>query len=59
MKAKNSTAGDNKSKKGSSMDIEELEHTNRKRKLQNKVLEKMVEHLNEQKEEITGKPKKK
>ena len=59
MKAKNSTAGDNKNKKGSSMDIEELEHTNRKRKLQNKVLEKMVEHLNEQKEEITGKPKKK
>ena len=59
MKAKNSATGDNKNKKEPLMDIEELEHINRKRKLQNKVLEKMVEHLNEQKEEITGKPKKK
>ena len=59
MKAKNKVQDKQRNTGERSMVIEELEHTNRKRKLQNKVLKKMVEHLSEQKEGITGKVKKK
>jgi len=37
----------------------DLEHVNRKRKLQNEILKKMVEHLTEQEKEISLKSKKK
>jgi len=45
MKAKNKVQDKERNTGERSMVIEELEHTNRKRKLQNKVLKKMVEHL--------------
>ena len=60
MKAKNNSQNirENEGEKKETTN-EELENTNRKREIQNKVLKRIVEHLNEQKEGITHKSSKK
>jgi hypothetical protein len=59
MKTKNKTSENRENKEDKLRGGIELEKSNRKRELQNKVLKKIVENLNEQKKVNTYKSKKK
>lgn len=59
MKPKNSTQDHPEEKRKKTDNLDVLEHINKKGKLQNKILKKIVEQLNDQGKDMPDKTKKK